>query len=262
MTNTPQHRNAPAGDRPLDGKVVLVLGGAKNLGGHVSRDLAARGARIGVHYNSAATRAAAEATVAAVRDAGGDAIAVRADLTDPAQVAHVFDEVVAAFGSLYGTVNTAGLAIGKPVAELPIEELDAMLAVNTRAAFLVMQQAARRTEDGGRILTVLTSLVAAFTGLYSVYAGSKGAVEHFTRALARELFDQQISVNAIAPGPMDTPFFWDAVHPGEHEFVTSQAMGHRLTNVEDIVPWIRFLLTEGSWLNGQTLLVNGGFSTR
>jgi len=248
--------------QPLDGKTVLVLGGAKNLGGHVSRDLARHGARVAVHYNSDATAAAAEETVAAVRAAGSEAVALQADLTDPAQVTEVFERTVGAFGSLYATVNTAGMAIGKPVADFPVEELDAMLDVNTRAAFLVMREAARRTEDEGRILTVLTSLVAAFTGLYSVYAGSKGAVEHFTRALARELFERRISVNAIAPGPMDTPFFWDAVHEGEEAFVRSQAMGNRLTDVEDIVPWIRFLLTDGYWLNGQTLLVNGGFSTR
>jgi NAD(P)-dependent dehydrogenase (short-subunit alcohol dehydrogenase family) len=248
--------------RPLAGKVVLVLGGAKNLGGHVSRDLAAHGARVAIHYNSDATREAAEETVAAVQAGGGEAFAVQADLSDAARVTAVFDEVLGTFGSLYGTVNTAGVAFGKPVVELTEADYDVMFQVNSKAAFLVMQEAARRTEDGGRILTVLTSLVAAFTGLYSLYAGSKGSVEHFTRALARELFDRGISVNAIAPGPMDTPFFWDAVHPGELEFSQSQAMGGRLTKMEDIVPWIRFLMTDGGWLNGQTVLVNGGFSTR
>jgi Enoyl-(Acyl carrier protein) reductase len=120
-------------------------------------------------------------------------------------------------------------------------------------AFFVMREAAKRTEDGGRILTILTSLLAAFTPMYSVYAGSKAPVEHFTRALSKELQDRSISVNALAPGPMDTSFFWDAAHPGEADFVQSQAMRNQLTQVDDIVPWVRFLLTDGWWLNGQTV---------
>jgi NAD(P)-dependent dehydrogenase (short-subunit alcohol dehydrogenase family) len=76
------------------------------------------------------------------------------------------------------------------------------------------------------------------------------------------LLDQRISVNALAPGPMDTSFFWDAAHPGEADFVQSQAMRNQLTQVDDIVPWVRFLLTDGWWLNGQTVFVNGGFTTR
>jgi NAD(P)-dependent dehydrogenase (short-subunit alcohol dehydrogenase family) len=262
MTISPQAAPTRAAQLPLADKVVLVLGGAKNLGGHVTRDLALHGANVAVHYNSARTRDDAEATVSLVRGAGGEALAVQADLSDPAQVKAVFEEVLGSWGSLFATVNTAGMAVGKPVVEFTVDEYDAMFDVNAKAAFLVMQEAARHTQDGGRILTVLTSLVAAFTGRYSLYAGSKGAVEHFTRALAKELLDRRISVNAIAPGPMDTPFFWNAAHPGEAEYCRSQAMGRRLTDVEDIVPWVRFLLTDGSWLNGQTLLVNGGFSTR
>ena len=248
--------------RPLDGKVVLVLGGAKNLGGHVSRDLAMQGARVAVHYNSAATASAADDTVAAVRDADSDAVALQADLTDVAQVERTFDAVIDRFGSLYATVNTAGLATGRHVVDVGEAEYDAMMAVNAKAAFFVMREAARRTEEGGRILTILTSLLAAFTPMYSVYAGSKAPVEHFTRALAKELQDRSISVNALAPGPMDTSFFWNAAQPGEPEMVKSWAMRNQLTQPDDIVPWVRFLLTDGWWLSGQTVFVNGGFATR
>jgi NAD(P)-dependent dehydrogenase (short-subunit alcohol dehydrogenase family) len=248
--------------RPLLGKTVLVVGGAKNLGGHVSRDLANQGARVAVHYNSDGTYAAAEETVAAVKDANSDAFAIQADLTDVGQVERTFDAVIDRYGSLYATINTAGMAVGRPVVEFSEAEYDAMMNVNAKAAFFIMREAAKRTDDGGRIITIVTSLLAAFTPFYSLYAGSKAPVEHFTRALAKELEDRSISVNAIAPGPMDTPFFWNAAHPGEPEFVTSQAMRNQLTQVEDIVPWIRFLLTEGWWLNGQTVLVNGGFTTR
>jgi NAD(P)-dependent dehydrogenase (short-subunit alcohol dehydrogenase family) len=248
--------------RPLDGKVVLVIGGAKNLGGHVARDLAIQGARVAVHYNSDATASAAEETIAAVRDADTDAVALQADLTDVAQVERTFDAVIDRFGSLYATVNTAGLAVGRRVADVGEAEYDAMMAVNAKAAFFVMREAAKRTDEGGRILTVLTSLLAAFTPMYSVYAGSKAPVEHFTRVVAKELQDRSISVNALAPGPMDTSFFWNAAQPGEPDVVKSQAMRNQLTQVDDIVPWVRFLLTDGWWLSGQTVFINGGFTTR
>lgn len=248
--------------RSLKDKVVIVTGGAKNLGGLLSRDLGAQGANIVVHYHGSNASKDADATVAAVIDAGAQAIAVQADLSESAQVRRLFEETDRRFGSLYATVNTAGMAVGKPVIEFSEAEYDAMMGINAKAAFFVMQEAARRTEDGGKILNVLTSLLAAYTPLYSLYAGSKAPVEHFTRALSKELLGRSISVNSIAPGPMDTSFFWNAVHPGEHEYVTAQAMGGQLTQIGDIVPWVRFLLTEGWWLNGQTVFLNGGFSTR
>jgi NAD(P)-dependent dehydrogenase (short-subunit alcohol dehydrogenase family) len=248
--------------RPLDQKVVLVTGGAKNLGGLISRDLAACGASVAVHYHGSEASSAAEATVAAAADAGAEAFALQADLTEPAQVRRLFDQTVARFGSVYATVNTAGMAVGGPLADFSEAEYDAMMGVNAKAAFFVMQEAARRTEDGGKILNLLTSLLAAYTPLYSLYAGSKAPVEHFTRALSKELLDRSISVNSIAPGPMDTPFFWNAAQPGEADFVKTQAMRGQLTQPQDIVPWVRFLLTDGWWLNGQTVLINGGFTTR
>jgi NAD(P)-dependent dehydrogenase (short-subunit alcohol dehydrogenase family) len=261
MTDT--YSSSTPGDRRLEGKAVVVTGGAKNLGGQVSRDLATQGARLAIHYNSDATASAADETVAAVKDAGGDAVKIQADLTDVSQVERVFEEAQERFGSLFATVNTAGMTGGgPPVVDMTEEEFDRLMAVNAKAAFFTMREAAKRTEDGGRIVTLVTSLVAAYAPGWAVYAGSKAPVEHFNRALSKEVMDRHISVNALAPGPMDTPFFWNAAHPGEHEFVISQVMGNQLTQVEDIVPWVRFLLTDGWWVNGQTLLVNGGFTTR
>src|SRR5258705_13763864 len=108
------------------------------------------------------------------------------------------------------------------------------MGIIAKGAFFVMQQAARRMEDGGKILNVLTSLLAAYTPLYSLYAGSKAPVEHFTRALSKELLDRSISVNSIALGPMDTPFFWNAAHPGEPDFVNFQALHVLLTQPSDM----------------------------
>jgi len=249
-------------DNTLHGKTVLVTGGAKNLGGAISRDLAAIGANVAVHYRSPSDKRLAEDTVAACVAAGGDAFAIEADLTSVAEVGRVLDAVVGTYGSLYATVNTAGLAQGSPMTEVTEEFYDAHFAVNAKAAFFVMAETAKRVEDGGKILNVVSSLLAAYTGRYSVYAGSKAPVEHFTRALSKELAGRQVSVNNLAPGPMDTSFFWNAAAPGEAEFSKSMTSFGDLTRVENVVPWVRFLLTEGWWLNGQTVFLNGGFTTR
>src|SRR5690606_13254051 len=107
-----------------------------------------------------------------------------------------------------------------------------------------------------------TALLAAFTDGYSTYAGGKSPVEHFTRAAAKEFADRGISVTAIAPGPMDTPFFYGQETPERVEFHKSQGMGGQLTKIEDIAPIVRFLASEGWWITGQTIFANGGYTTR
>ncbi|CRY77837.1 Enoyl-(Acyl carrier protein) reductase [Nocardia farcinica] len=116
--------------------------------------------------------------------------------------------------------------------------------------------------DNGKVITILTLLLAAFTDGYSTYAGGKSPVEHFTRAAAKEFAARGISVNSIAPGPMDTPFFYGQETPGRVAFHKSQAMGNQLTQIEDIAPIVRFLATEGRWITGQTIFANGGYTTR
>ncbi|MER6996195.1 SDR family oxidoreductase [Streptomyces sp. NPDC000410] len=246
----------------LQGKAAFVGGASRNLGALISRTIAAEGARVAVHYNSESSAAKAESVVSDITSSGGEAFALQGDLTRPDQVERVLDEVVGRFGRLDVSVNTAGMVIKKPVTEVTPEEYDRMFAVNSKAAFLVMKEAAKRIEDGGKILTIVTSLLAAYTPLYSVYAGSKAPVEDFTRALSKELFGRNISVNAIAPGPMDTAFFYPAETDDSVAYLKAQSMNGDLTKIEYIVPWVKFLLTDGWWANGQVFFVNGGFTTR
>ncbi|MFC8715178.1 SDR family oxidoreductase [Streptomyces sp. NPDC057197] len=249
-------------DKTLDGKVAFVGGASRNLGGLISTTLGAEGARVAVHYNSDSSRAKAEDVVARIEAGPGEAFAVQADLTRGDEVERVFQQVLDRFGRLDFSINTAGTVLKKPMTEITEEEYDRLFAVNSKAAFLVMREAARRIEDGGKIITVVTSLLAAYTGLYAGYAGSKAPVEHFTRALSKELFGRNISVNNIAPGPMDTSFFYPAEDDDSVAYHKSSAMNGELTKIEDIVPWVRHLLTDGWWANGQTLFLNGGYTTR
>ncbi|CAI2029384.1 SDR family oxidoreductase [Serratia ficaria] len=255
-------------NQSLQGKVVLIAGGAKNLGGLVARDLAAGGAAaVVVHYNSDATRAAAEETLAAVKAAGAQAIAVQGDLTRPANVARLFDEAVKAFGKVDIAINTAGLVIKKPIAEVTEADYDTSFDVNAKAAFFFIQQAGKHLADNGRIVTIVSSLLAAYTPFYAVYPGSKAPVEHFTRAASKEFGERGISVNAIGPGPMDTPFFYgqeskEAVGYHSSAAALSKFSKTGLTDIEDIAPIVKFLVTDGWWITGQTLFANGGYTTR
>jgi len=249
-------------EQTLQGKTILIAGGGKNLGGLIARQAAAAGADIAIHYNSESTRPEAEETLAAVEASGSKGVLLTGDLTKPANVERLFDDAVSALGSIDIAVNTTGKVLRKPIAETTEDEYDAMFDINAKAAYFFIKEAGRHLADNGKIVTIVTALLAAFTDGYSTYAGGKSPVEHFTRAAAKEYADRGISVTAIAPGPMDTPFFYGQETPERVEFHKSQGMGNRLTRIEDIAPIVRFLATEGSWITGQTIFANGGYTTR
>jgi NAD(P)-dependent dehydrogenase (short-subunit alcohol dehydrogenase family) len=255
-------------DHSIRGKVALIAGGAKNLGGLIARDLAGHGARaVAVHYNSEASRGEAEATVAAVRALGAEAVALQADLTRAGAVQALFADAVAAVGRPDIAINTVGKVLKKPLMEISEAEYDEMAAVNGKSAFFFLQEAGRHVNDHGKIVTLVTSLLGAFTPFYSSYAGTKAPVEHFTRAAAKEFGARGISVTAVGPGPMDTPFFYgqegaDAVAYHKSAAALSPFSPSGLTHIEDVVPFIRHLVSDGWWITGQTILINGGYTTK
>ncbi|MBO4240909.1 SDR family oxidoreductase [Pseudonocardia alni] len=246
----------------LQGRTVLVAAGGKNLGGLISRQVAEAGANVAIHYNSASSRAEAEETLKAVEAAGREGVLLQGDLTVPAQVERLFADATGSLGPIDVAVNAVGKVLRKPIVDTTEAEYDAMFDINSKAAYFFIKEAGRSLADNGAIITVVTSLLAAFTDGYSTYAGGKAPVEHFTRAAAKEFADRGISVNNVAPGPMDTPFFYPQETPERVEFHKSMAMGGRLTEIEDIAPIVRFLATEGRWITGQTIFANGGYTTR
>ncbi|MGP9761291.1 SDR family oxidoreductase [Corynebacterium sp. AOP12-C2-36] len=249
-------------EHTLKGKNVLIAGGGKNLGGLVARQSAAAGANVAIHYNSDASRPDAEDTLAAVQAEDVQGAIFQGDLTAPQNVAALFDEAEKTFGKIDIAINTAGKVLRKPIVETAEDEYDSMFDINSKAAYFFIKEAGKHLSDDGKIITVVTALLAAFTDGYSTYAGGKAPVEHFTRAASKEFADRGISVNAVAPGPMDTPFFYGQETPERVEFHKSQAMGNQLTQIEDIAPIIRFLATDGWWITGQTIFANGGYTTR
>ncbi len=249
-------------------KVVLITGGAKNLGGLIARDLATHGAKaIAIHYNSPSSKADADATVAALQNLGTKAIALQGDLTSAAAMSKLFADTIASVGRPDIAINTVGKVLKKPFSEISEAEYDEMTAVNSKSAFFFLKEAGQHVNDNGKICTLVTSLLGAFTPFYAAYAGTKAPVEHFTRAAAKEFGARGISVTAVGPGPMDTAFFYgqegaDAVAYHKTAAALSPFSKTGLTDIEDVVPFIRHLVSEGWWITGQTILINGGYTTK
>ena len=246
----------------VNGKVVLIAGGGKNLGGLLSRDFAAKGAKLAIHYNSNGSKAESEKTLAEVQALGADALLFQGDLTKVENITKFFDETIAKFGGIDIAINTVGMVLKKPFAETTEEEYDTMFGINSKSAYFFLQEAGKKANDNAKICTIVTSLLAAYTGLYSTYAGAKAPVEHFTRAASKEFGARGISVTAVAPGPMDTPFFYGQESPEAVAYHKSASALGGLTNINDIAPLVEFLVTDGWWITGQTIFANGGYTTR
>lgn len=246
----------------LEGKVVLIAGGAKNLGGLLSQDFARQGAKLAIHYNSDKTKKDAEQTLHDVQALGADAFLFQADLTNVSNLTKFFDETIDKFGGIDIAINTVGMVLKKPFSETTEEEYDTMFAINSKVAYFFIQEAGKKLNDNGKICTIVTSLLAAYTGMYSTYAGAKAPVEHFTRMASKEFGDRGISVTAVAPGPMDTPFFYGQESEDAVAYHKSASALGGLTDIKDIAPLVEFLVTDGWWITGQTIFANGGYTTR
>lgn len=239
-------------------RTAVVTGGSRGIGRAVAERLAAEGYNIAVafHWNEAAAQEVADA----VREAGGSAISVRCDVASSDDVSNLFDTAEEAFGRLDVTVNCAGDMMVGPLVEFDPETFDRLVAVNIRGAFLVSQQAARRTRHGGAIINISTAAERQAIPGYGPYAMTKGAVEALTLILARELNGRDITVNTVAPGPTETDLFLR----GKDEDLVRKIAGlnpfGRLGKPDEIAEVIAFLAGGTRWVSGQTIFVNGGMN--
>lgn len=230
----------------LKGQVVLITGGCKNLGALIAHVLAKEGAQLALHYNSEKTKKSAEEIGSSL-----NAKIYQGDLTVAANVRDLFQAVLKDFGKLNIMINTVGMVLKKPMIEISEDEYDKMFAINSKSAFFITQEAAKNVQDGGKIINIVTALLAVYTPFYTSYQGSKAPVEWFTKGLSKELMSKGISVNAIAPGPMDTPFFYPQESDDSVAMFKTMAIGGRLTHIEDIAPIVKFLCTDGAWISGK-----------
>ena len=247
----------------LDGKVAMITGAARNMGKAFAIALAARGANIVVHHHTNESKADAAATAKQIESNGVRAVVVSGDLSMVSSVREMFSTAIEQLGRIDLVINNAGLVIKKPMLDVTEGDFDRAFGINCKAAFFVMQEAAKVIQDNGRIINMGTTLLGATTGSYGVYAGSKAPLEDFTRALAKEIGSRGVTVNTVAPGPIDTPFFHGEETEQSTTYLASMSPLGRLGHIEDITPLIEFLTSEESrWVTAQTLFINGGFLTR
>ena len=241
----------------LSQRVALVTGASRGIGAAIVRRLAADGFAVAINYASSA--AEAEALANEIRAAGGRALAVRADVSQAAEVRAMFDQVEAGLGRIDVLVNSAGILKMVPLAETSDELYEQTFGINTRGTFNTLREAATRLADGGSIVNVSSTTIALNLPNYSVYIASKAAVESLTQVLAKELRGRRITVNAVAPGPVATELFLNGKSPELIEHYAKMPPLERLGQPEDIANVVSFLAgPEAGWVNGQILRANGG----
>ncbi|MFE3137676.1 SDR family oxidoreductase [Streptomyces scopuliridis] len=237
-------------------RVAIITGGSRGIGRESAERLAADGFAVVLNY--AANNTEAEAAVAAITAAGGQAMAFRADVADETAIAALFDAAEDAYGGVDVVVHAAGVMTLAPLADTDLDALDRMHRTNIRGTFVVDQQAARRLRAGGAIINFSSSVLALALPGYSAYAATKGAVEAITLILARELRGRDITVNAVAPGPTATALFLDGKDEQAIAKMAGQAPLERLGTPRDIAEVVAFLAGPARWVNGQVLRANGG----
>lgn len=238
-------------------QAAIVTGASRGIGRAIAARLAKDGFAVVVNY--AGSTAEAEETVRQIAAGGGEARAIRADISSPDDMRHLFDEAEKAFGGVDVLVNNAGVMKLAPIAQTDDATFDETVAINLKGVFNGLREAARRLRDGGRIVSFSSSVVGLYQPSYGAYAATKAAVEAMTHILAKELGPRTITVNAIAPGPVATELFFNGKDETTIERIRQMHPLGRLGEVEDIARVVSFLVgPEGGWINGQIIRVNGG----
>jgi 3-oxoacyl-[acyl-carrier protein] reductase len=241
----------------LKNKTAIVTGAGKGIGAAIARRLAQEGCAVAVNY--ARDEAAARQVVQNIEQAGGKAVAVQADVGDPAGMPALFDAAEAAFGLVDLLINNAGMMRLSPVADATDADFDDHCAINLGGTFRGMREGAKRLRDGGRIISVSSSVVGFYQPDYGLYAATKAGIEALTHVLAKELGPRGITVNAIAPGPVETDFFMRGKSEELVASITRMIPLGRLGRPDDIADAVAFLAgPESRWINGQTIRANGG----
>ncbi|GAA1209616.1 SDR family oxidoreductase [Pseudonocardia alaniniphila] len=237
-------------------RVAIVTGGTRGIGRASAERLAADGMAVVAVY--AGNKDAAEETVTGIIATGARAVAVQADVADEHAVAAAFDVAEQEFGGVDVVVNAAGIMLLGPLAEFDLDALDRMHRTNIRGTFVVNQQAARRVRSGGAIINFSSTVTKLALPSYAAYAASKGAVDAVSLILARELRGRNITVNAVAPGPIASDLYFEGKDQETIERAAKANPIERLGVPADVAEVISALAGPARWINGQTIYVNGG----
>jgi 3-oxoacyl-[acyl-carrier protein] reductase len=248
---------AQTASRGPNGKVALVTGSSRGIGAATAKRLARDGYAVTV--NCEKNRDLAAGVVRDIEGAGGRAVWLQADVSDPGAVRRLFDANERAFGGVDVVVSNAGIMRLSPIRDMSDADFARMVDVNQKGSFFVLREAARRVRNGGRIVALSSSITQLRSPTYGPYAATKAAQELFVNVLAKELEGRMISVNAVAPGLVNTTLFTDGKTPQQIAGFAERTPHKRLGEPADIADVIAALCAgDGAWINGQTVFANGG----
>ena len=240
-------------------KTAIVTWASRGIGRNIAKRLAADGFSVVVNYAGNAKEA--EEAVHGIKSAGGNAIAIPGDISQANDVGQLFAKAEQAFGAIQVVVNNAGIMPLSPIAKGDVETFDKVIAINLRGTFLVLAQAAQHVVEGGRIIALSSSVLARSFPTYGPYIASKAGVEGLVHVLANELRGRNVTVNAVAPGPIPTELFLKGKTESQIEEFRKLPPLERLGRPEDIAGVVSFLAgPDGGWVNNQVLRANGGFA--
>jgi 3-oxoacyl-[acyl-carrier protein] reductase len=240
-------------------KVAIVTGASRGIGAEIARRLVADGFAVAINYANSATEA--ERLAEELVGAGGVAAAIQADVASPDDVRRLFDATEHHLGKIDVLVNNAGVMNTMPLAETSDEIFERTFAINTRGTFNTLREAGKRMNDGGRVINFSTTALALRLPGYAIYNASKAAVESLTHVFAKELRGRNITVNAVAPGPVATELFLTGKTEEQIKHFASLPPLERLGEPEDIANVVSFLAgPDSGWINGQILRANGGIA--
>lgn len=244
--------------KKLSNKVAVVTGASKGIGAVIAKHLAAAGASVVVNYSS--SKANADKVVAEITAAGGKAIAIHANVSNPADVERLFNEAGATFGKLDILVNNAGVFDFAPLGRISAEHFRRMFDINVLGVILATQEALKHFNPAGGSIINTSSTVSTWSPAGSgVYNATKSAVDGLTRTFSKELGPKKIRVNSINPGPTES----DGVH-AQGLIETFQHLGAltalgRIGQPDDIAPAVVYLASDdSSWVTGETHYISGG----
>ncbi|QZY63222.1 SDR family oxidoreductase [Providencia rettgeri] len=240
-------------------KIALVTGASRGIGRAIAEKLSEDGYTVIINYSGNVV--SAEETVETIKAKGGNAIAIQADISNENDVARLFSDTMRLMGKLDVVIHSAGIMPLAKITPDGLAEFDKVINTNLRGAFLVLANSAEHIVNGGRIVALTTSVIAKSFPTYGPYIASKAGVEGLIHVLANELRGRNITVNAVAPGPIGTDLFFNGKNEDQIAAIAKLSPLERIGTPEEIANVVSMLVSkEGDWINSQIIRVNGGFA--
>ncbi len=243
----------------LKEKVILVTGASRGIGATVALQLAEAGAKVVVNY--AGNKDAAEEVVNDIKQKGGDALAIQADVSKSDEVKAMFDAAIAHYGRIDVLINNAGIMLLKLLKDHTDEDFTRQFDINVRGTFNTMREAATRLADNGTVINFSTTVLRVMIPTYSTYVASKAAVEQLTRVFSKEMGSRGINVNSVSPGPTNTELFTKGKSQEVIDRLAAMSAFNRIGEPAEIAKVIVFLASDDAkWITGQNIGINGGMA--